>query len=131
MWRSSYSLYIPYIFCTRFKFLGFKSILKILLKVTQNSIIILFYCNINSKNKLHSLYLFYIFGIFLTFWYISHNFCTLFKILRFILKNTIVDPHFSRASPLDRRDSLFICEKLFSFGKVGATTYFIFILKGK
>ena len=42
-----------------------------------------------------------------------------------------VDPHFSRASPLDRRDSLFICEKLFSFGKVGAATYFIFILKGK
>ena len=25
----------------------------------------------------------------------------------------------------------FICEKLFSFGKVGAATYFIFILKGK
>ena len=46
-------------------------------------------------------------------------------------QNTTVDPHFSRASPLDRRDSLFICEKLFSFGKVGAATYFIFILKGK
>ena len=26
--------------------------------------------------------------------------------------NVTVDPHFSRASPLDRRDSLFICEKL-------------------
>ena len=42
-----------------------------------------------------------------------------------------VDPHFSCAFPLDRRDSLFICEKLFSFGKVGDTTYFIFILKEK
>ena len=47
---------------------------------------------------------------------------------------TLVDSHFSRASPLDRRDSLFICEKLIKkiiFGKVEVTTYFIFILKGK
>ena len=35
----------------------------------------------------------------------------------------IVDPHFSRASSLDRRDSLFICEKLI-FKKVGVATYF-------
>ena len=42
----------------------------------------------------------------------------------------IVDPHFSRAPPLDRRDSLFICEKLI-LEKVGVATYFIFILKGK
>ena len=42
----------------------------------------------------------------------------------------IVDPQFSRASPLDRRDSLFICEKLI-LKKVGVATYFIFILKGK
>ena len=41
-----------------------------------------------------------------------------------------VDPHFSRAPPLDRRDSLFICEKLI-LEKVGVATYFIFILKGK
>ena len=47
------------------------------------------------------------------------------------MKRHVVDPHFSRASPLDRRDSLFICEKLFRLGKVGAATYFIFILKGK
>ena len=40
--------------------------------------------------------------------------------------NIAVDPHFSRAFPLDSRDSLFIfCEKLFSFGKVGTATYFI------
>ena len=44
--------------------------------------------------------------------------------------NGTVDPHFSRASPLDRRDSLFICEKLI-LKKVGVATYFIFILKGK
>ena len=31
-------------------------------------------------------------------------------------RHTSVDPHFSRASPLDQRDSLFICEKLI-FGK--------------
>ena len=48
-----------------------------------------------------------------------------------IMKRHVVDPHFSHASPLDQRDSFFICEKLFSFGKVGAATYFIFILKGK
>ena len=44
-----------------------------------------------------------------------------------------VDPHFSRASSLDRRDSLFICEKLIFEKKkeVGIATYFIFILKGK
>ena len=41
-----------------------------------------------------------------------------------------VDPHFSHAPPLDRRDSLFICEKLI-FKKVGVATYFIFILEGK
>ena len=48
----------------------------------------------------------------------------------FICNYVSVDPHFSRASPLDRRDSLFICEKLI-FRKVGVATYFIFILKGK
>ena len=42
-----------------------------------------------------------------------------------------VDPHFSRVPPLDRRDSLFICEKLIFEKKVGVATYFIFILKGK
>ena len=42
-----------------------------------------------------------------------------------------VDPHFSRAPPLDRQDSLFICEKLIFGKKVGAATYFIFILKEK
>ena len=36
-----------------------------------------------------------------------------------------MDPHFSRAPPLDQRDSLFICEKLI-FGKVGVATYFIY-----
>ena len=42
-----------------------------------------------------------------------------------------VDPHFSRAPPLDRRDSLFIIEKLI-FRKVGVATYFIlFFLKRK
>ena len=51
------------------------------------------------------------------------------KILKTL--NASVDPHFSHAPPLDPRDSLFICEKIFSFGKVGAATYFIFILKGK
>ena len=43
----------------------------------------------------------------------------------------IVDPHFSRAPPLDRRDSFFICEKLIFGKKVGVATYFIFIFKGK
>ena len=33
-----------------------------------------------------------------------------------IVKDMFVDPHFSHASPLDRRDSLFIREKLI-FGK--------------
>ena len=42
-----------------------------------------------------------------------------------------VDPHCSRAPPLDRRDSLFIIEKLI-FRKVGVATYFIlFFLKRK
>ncbi|CBI39238.3 unnamed protein product, partial [Vitis vinifera] len=34
-----------------------------------------------------------------------------FKILNIIVECHNVDPHFSRAYPLDRRDSLFICEK--------------------
>ena len=43
-----------------------------------------------------------------------------------------VDPHFSRASPLDRRDSLFICEKLiFFFKKSWSRHLFYFFLKGK
>ena len=40
-----------------------------------------------------------------------------------------MDPHFSRASPLDRRDSLFICEKLIFLKKVGVATYFILFFK--
>ena len=51
---------------------------------------------------------------------------TIFSLL---YKNT-VDPHFSRAPLLNRRDSLFICEKLI-FRKVGVATYFIFIFEGK
>ena len=42
----------------------------------------------------------------------------------------IMDLHFSRAPPLDRRDSLFICEKLI-FRKVGVATYFIFERENK
>ena len=42
----------------------------------------------------------------------------------------VVDPHFSRASPLDQRDSFFYCEKLI-LKKVGVATYFIFIFEGK
>ena len=46
-----------------------------------------------------------------------------------------MDPHFSRASPLNRRDSLFICENLIFFlflkKKVGVATYFYLFLKGK
>ena len=41
-----------------------------------------------------------------------------------------VDPHFSRAPPLDRRDSLFICEKLI-FGKKLDRHLFYFYFKGK
>ena len=41
-----------------------------------------------------------------------------------------VDPHFSRAPPLDRRDSLFICEKLI-FGKFWSRHLFYFYFKGK
>ena len=37
---------------------------------------------------------------------------------------TIVDPHFSRAPPLDWRDSLLFGEDVV-FGKVRVTTYFI------
>ena len=39
-------------------------------------------------------------------------------------ENGVVDPHFSRAPPLDRRDSLLFVEN-FVFRKVGVTTYFI------
>ena len=42
-----------------------------------------------------------------------------------------VDLHFSHVPPFDRRDSLFICEKLIFGKKVEAATYFIFILKEK
>ena len=45
-------------------------------------------------------------------------------------KNMGVDPHFSRASPLDRRDSLFICEKLI-FKKTWSRHLFYFYFKGK
>ena len=41
-----------------------------------------------------------------------------------------VDPHFSRAPPLNQRDSLFIGEKLV-LEKVGVATYFIFLRKNK
>ena len=41
-----------------------------------------------------------------------------------------MDPHFSRASPLDWRDSLLFRKKLI-FGKVGVATYFIFYFRGK
>ena len=41
-----------------------------------------------------------------------------------------MDPHFSRASPLDRRDSLFIYEKLI-FGKSWSHHLFYFYFKGK
>ena len=41
-----------------------------------------------------------------------------------------MDPHFSRAPPLDRRDSLFICEKLI-FGKSWSRHLFYFYFKGK
>ena len=44
--------------------------------------------------------------------------------------NVGVDPHFSRAPPLDRRDSLFICEKLI-FGKSWSHHLFYFYFKGK
>ena len=40
-----------------------------------------------------------------------------------------VDQHFSRAPPLDLRDSLFICEKIV-FKKIGVAT-FLFYFKGK
>ena len=41
-----------------------------------------------------------------------------------------MDPHFSRASPLDRRDSLFICENLI-FLKSWSRHLFYFYFKGK
>ena len=41
-----------------------------------------------------------------------------------------MDSHFSRAPPLDRRDSLFICEKLI-FGKSWSCHLFYFYFKGK
>ena len=45
-------------------------------------------------------------------------------------QNIGVDPHFSRAPPLDRRDSLFICEKLI-FRKSWSRHLFYFYFKGK
>ena len=42
----------------------------------------------------------------------------------------VVDPHFSCASPLDRRDSLFICEKLI-LKKSWSRHLFYFYFKGK
>ena len=42
-----------------------------------------------------------------------------------------VDPHFSRASPLDRRDSLFICEKLIFEKKLEPPLILSLFLKGK
>ena len=59
------------------------------------------------------------------------NWCSLIEGVINKIYNLFVDPHFSHASPLDRRDSLFICEKLIFGKKVGAATYFIFIFKGK
>ena len=47
------------------------------------------------------------------------------------LKKGSVDPHFSRAPPLDRRDSLFICEKLLFEKKKLELPLILFILKGK
>ena len=44
--------------------------------------------------------------------------------------NEAVDPHFSRASPLDGRDSLLVIGKPFK-KRFGVATYFCFILKGK
>ena len=41
-----------------------------------------------------------------------------------------MDPHFSRALPLDRRDSLFICEKLI-LEKNRSRHLFYFYFKGK
>ena len=49
---------------------------------------------------------------------------------RKLYENNVVDPHFSRAPPLDWRDSLLFCEKLI-FRKVGVATYFIFYFRGK
>ena len=40
-----------------------------------------------------------------------------------------VDPHFSRASPLDRQDSLFICEKLIFEKKLESPLILFFILR--
>ena len=48
-----------------------------------------------------------------------------------VKRGKTVDPHFSRASPLDRRDSLFIISEKIILEKVEIATYFIFILKGK
>ena len=42
-----------------------------------------------------------------------------------------VDPHFSRASPLDLRDSLFICEKLIFEKKSWSRHLFYFYFEGK
>ena len=46
------------------------------------------------------------------------------------MTNLAVDPHFSLAPPLDRRYSLFICEKLI-FGKSWSCHLFYFYFKGK
>ena len=42
-----------------------------------------------------------------------------------------LDPHFSRAPPLDRRDSFFICEKLIFGKKSWSRHLFYFYFKGK
>ena len=47
------------------------------------------------------------------------------------IRNLLVDLHFSHAFPLDRWDSFFLFVKKLILEKVGVTTHFIFILKGK
>ena len=42
-----------------------------------------------------------------------------------------MDPHFSRASPLDRRDSLLFREKIYYFWKIRSCHLFYFYFKGK
>ena len=48
-----------------------------------------------------------------------------------LVSHGYVDPHFSRAPPLDRRDSLFICEKLIFWKKSWSRHLFYFYFKGK
>ena len=65
-------------------------------------------------------------GIFFILFLDNFNICR--NILPYWSGYHTVDPHFSRASPLDRRDSLFIYLWKIDFflKKVGVATYFIF-----